>query len=140
MARLTGAGSTSTLQQNTPQKPKSSLLWKIKEKISLWAKKVKTAISSPEAKAVIETAKSPLQIIKEGTVWKNWIIAQAWKAWDYLSKIWKQAETTKIPVISQAWSITRAAWDIISWPEKTKQNVIEIWNRVKKWEISMFDW
>ena len=140
MASLTGAGSTSALQQNTPQKPKSSLLWKIKEKISSWAKKAKTAISSPEAKAVIETAKSPLQIIKEGTVWKNWIIAQAWKAWDYLSKIWKQAETTKIPVISQAWSITRAAWDIISWPEKTKQNVIEIWNQVKKWEISMFDW
>lgn len=140
---LTWKWSTDTSKLSTSVKtslltePKKWLLSWLVDKIKwVWAKTYKLT-HSPEAEAIKTTITSPWKVI---STWLRETSKLSWKVWEYLVKSWKQAEEAKIPVISQAWSITRAAWTLIWWVENTRQNILNIWEKVKKWEISTFDW
>lgn len=119
-------------------KPKKKwLLTSIVDKIRwAWAK-AHQLTQTPEAKAIKHVVTNPWEVI---STWLRETSKATWKAWAFLEDAGRQAEASKLPVISQAGSITRAAWTLVWGPEATRQNILRIWDQVKKWEITVADW
>ena len=134
---LTWKWSTSTGKLSTPVKKKPWILASLATKIRKGGAKVHQLTQTDEAKALKHVITSPKEVI---SAWLRETSKATWRAWAYLEDIWKQAEDADIPVISQAGSITRAAGTLVWGPEATRQNVLRIWDQVKKWEITVADW
>lgn len=140
--KLQASANTSLLAK--PKKKKGFLertalkLWSLIKgpALSAWDK-LSAIATSPEATALWQTLSSPGQVISQ---WLKETSKASGRLWDSLSAKGKIAEDSGIPLISQAWSITRAAWGLISGPEATRKKVIEIRDNVRDGKINMFDW
>jgi len=134
---LTWKWSTNTGTLSGKVKKKPWILASLAKKLKWVWTKARQLTQTNEAKAIKHVITNPWEVASSGL---RELSKASWKVWEFLQDSWSQAEAADLPVVSQAGSITRAAWALIGGPESARQNVIRIWEQVKDWKLTVADW